>query len=495
MAKRNQLSKSTLIRSIQCPKSLYLYKNHYELRDPVSVSQQQVFDRGIRVGKLAWLLFPGGRDVSPPNPFSYDASVAATKALVQQQYPVIYEAAFRHHGILAALDILVCRDGKWYAYEVKSSKAISQTYLLDCAIQYQVITGSGLPLEDFRIIHINGDYVMQGELEVDKFFTETSVLETVLERQPYVRERIEQAVSVLSKPQAPDMPIGAHCTKPYPCDFQGYCWKNVPPDSVWYLPGLSMPEKAAFLERGITLIGEIRPSDMVFEKHRIVLEAYKTRSPVVATDSLERFFRELTGPLYFFDLEAFQPAIPVFDGTRPFERIPFLYSLHISGEHGSATQHRYFIGEVGSDPRSAFAGQLLADTEAPGKIIVFNTLMEKSVLNKLAEDLPEYREALRERMARMVDFEVPFKNMWYYHPAMQGSFSLKTISRALLPDDPFARLPVKDGEAAMAMYHELYYDVTRSKEPEVLRQLVDYCRADTLALQKIFEKIKQAAGS
>ncbi|HQD13599.1 MAG TPA: hypothetical protein PLW43_11675, partial [Chitinophagales bacterium] len=120
-SKKNSLSKSTLIRSIQCSKSLYLYKNQYNLRDKPNAVQQQKFDRGHRVGKLAHQLFPGGKDCSPPNPFSYDESVAATRLLVQQQFPVIYEAAFRYNGILAALDMLVLKDGKWYAYEVKSS--------------------------------------------------------------------------------------------------------------------------------------------------------------------------------------------------------------------------------------------------------------------------------------------------------------------------------------------------------------------------------------
>jgi hypothetical protein len=489
-AKRNQLSKSTLIRSIQCPKSLYLYKNHYDWRDKISVSQQQIFDRGIRIGKLAQQLFPGGKDVSPPNPYSYDASIAATKALVQQQYPAIYEAAFRHHGIMAALDILVFREGKWYAYEVKSSMRISHTYLLDCAIQYHIITSSGLPLEDFRIIHINGDYVKNGDVEIDQLFTETPVLEDILGKQTYVREQIEKAVDVLSKEQIPDMPIGAHCTKPYPCDFQGYCWKNIPENSIWYLPGISMQAKSEFLEKGLTTIDELKMSDILLEKNRIVLEAYKKNQPYVEAKPLQDFFRGLTYPLYYFDLEAFQPAIPIFDGTKPFERIPFLYSVHYQENNSSALKHDSFIGPVGTDPRIAFIEHFLADTEAPGSILVFNTLMEKSILNKLAEDYPAYRVALKERIGRIVDFEIPFKNMWYYHPAMQGGFSLKTISRSILQQDPFSDSAVKDGEVAMTMYTELYYREDADQEAAVMRQLVDYCRADTLALQKIYENIK-----
>jgi hypothetical protein len=219
-SKKSSLSKSTLIRSIQCSKSLYLYKKNYSLRDKPSASQQQRFDRGHRVGKLAHQLFPNGKDCSPPNPFSYDESIAATRLLVQQQYPVIYEAAFKYNGIMVALDLLVQKDGKWYAHEVKSSFRISNTYLLDAAIQYYIITKSGIQLEDFSIVTIDNEYVFDGTLDIPAYFKITSVLAEINERIPFVEKTIEAAIATLESNTMPEISIGAHCTKPYPCDFQ-----------------------------------------------------------------------------------------------------------------------------------------------------------------------------------------------------------------------------------------------------------------------------------
>ncbi|MBP8192133.1 MAG: hypothetical protein KAX69_00915, partial [Chitinophagales bacterium] len=188
---------------------MYLYKNNYSLRDKPSTTQQQKFDRGHRVGKLAHQLFPNGKDCSPPNPFSYDESIAATKLLVQQQFPVIYEAAFKYNGIMVALDILENKNGKWYAHEVKSSFRISNTYLLDAAIQYYIITKSGVQLEDFSIVTIDNEYVFNGTLEISSYFKITSVLTEIQERIPFVEKTIEEAIATLSAKQMPEIAIGA----------------------------------------------------------------------------------------------------------------------------------------------------------------------------------------------------------------------------------------------------------------------------------------------
>lgn len=490
-SKKSSLSKSTLIRSIQCSKSLYLYKNHYNLRDKAGVSQQQKFDRGHRIGKMAHQLFPGGKDCSPPDPFSYDESIAATKLLVQQQSPVIYEAAFKYNGILAALDMLVFKNGKWYAYEVKSSLRISNTYLLDAAIQYYILTRSGLPLEDFSIVTVNNEYILGEDMDVQQFFKITSVMDAIRERIAYVEQSIENAIAVLDNPEMPDKPIGAHCTKPYPCDFQGFCWKGIEKDSVWYLPGISMQEKSGFVERGISTVHQIEATDEFTERQRIIISAYQQGKPHVQKEKLNDFLSSLHFPLYFFDVEAFQPAIPLFKGTKPYDRIPFLYSLHYKESEEAPLKHEEYISPVGGDERRHFIQHFLHATEKPGHILVFNTLMEKGILFRLAEDFPHYKKAILERIHRIVDVEIPFKEMHYYSPVQQGSFSLKAIGNALLGRDEFSYSKVKDGEEAMAVYNELFYTEDNGLIERQLESLKTYCKTDTFVLYEIFEKMRE----
>lgn len=490
-SKKSSLSKSTLIRSIQCSKSLYLYKKNYSLRDKPSASQQQRFDRGHRVGKLAHQLFPNGKDCSPPNPFSYDESIAATKLLVQQQYPVIYEAAFKYNGIMVALDLLVQREGKWYAHEVKSSFRISNTYLLDAAIQYYIITKSGIQLEDFSIVTIDNEYVFDGTLDIPAYFKITSVLAEINERIPFVEKTIEAAIATLESNTMPEISIGAHCTKPYPCDFQTYCWANIEKDAIWYLPGISMQEKSNFVEKGISTVHQIDNMDELNSRQKVIIKSFQTQQPHILADKLKAFTAPIQYPLYYFDIEAFQPAIPLFVNTKPYDRIPFLYSLHYKENEDASLQHISYISPVGNDDRIHFIEHFLQATEKPGQILVFNTLMEKGILFKMMNDFPQYKKEILERINRIIDVEIPFKELYYYHPAQQGSFSLKAIGNALLGVDEFSKSAVKDGEEAMAVYNELFYWENKEDVNAKLQHLKTYCQTDTFVLYEIFERLKQ----
>jgi len=490
-SKSHQLSKSSLIRSIQCLKSLYLYKNNYKLRDKPDIKQQQKFNRGHRIGKLAQQLFPEGKDCTPPNPMQYQQSIAATKLLTAQQYPVIYEAAFKYQGILIALDILECKNGIFTAYEVKSSMSISQTYLLDCAIQYYVIRQSGIPLEDFYLIHINGNYTRNGTLEIEKLFKKKSVLKEIVKLQPYIQERINAAIQVLEQPQAPDIAVGTHCTKPYPCDFINYCWKNISSDSIWYLQGISINDKIEAVASGITTI------EAYAQKHQdnIKLKSYIEHTEIINKKELLNYYKKIQYPIAFFDVEAFQSAFPVFENTKPYERIPFLYSLHIKNTTTEDYIHKDYFSKADADYRKDFLLKFLEDTAHLNTILVYNDLMEKNVLNYLADLFPEYKQEINKRISIMIDMEIPFKRLYYYHPMQLGSLSLKTIAASMLKSsNPYLSVDVKDGEEAMAIYNELFY-LSEAERLNYYNKLRTYCKTDTYVLTIIFEELLYKAKS
>ena len=181
-----KLSKSTYIRGIQCDKSLYLYKHHYKLKDPISKSTQAIFDQGNEIGILAQKLFPNGVDASPPNHFKMFDSVLKTENFINSGETIIYEATFNYNDVLAALDILVKDSDGWKAYEVKSSTKVSDTYIKDAAIQYYTIINSGIELKDISIVHINNQYERNGELNVHELFKIESVLSDVLDYLPEI---------------------------------------------------------------------------------------------------------------------------------------------------------------------------------------------------------------------------------------------------------------------------------------------------------------------
>ena len=166
-----KLSKSTFVRGLQCEKSLYLYKNHHNLKDPIPASKQAVFDQGNDIGLLAQSLFPGGVDASPSNHFNILDSVTKTKEFLSAGETIIYEATFLFNEVLIALDVLVIDNQGWKAYEVKSSTSVSSTHIKDAAIQYYTITNSGLNLKNISIVHINNQYVLNDNIDINQLFT------------------------------------------------------------------------------------------------------------------------------------------------------------------------------------------------------------------------------------------------------------------------------------------------------------------------------------
>jgi len=245
------LSKSTFIRGSQCLKSLYLNKRRPFLRDSLSQEQIAIFQRGTKVGVIAQQLFPGGVDVRPKSPKLYKKSVADTLEQIANGTPVIYEATFQHNGVLIMLDILVRRNNKWFAYEVKSSLSVSETYLLDASVQYYVITNSGIQLEDFFIVHMNRDYVKNGEINYNELFIKESVKNTATKNLNLVENQIEEQKEILNYQHSPKIEIGPHCSNPYPCDFHGHCWKGVSENSIFDLTGMNTNQQFELFNKGI----------------------------------------------------------------------------------------------------------------------------------------------------------------------------------------------------------------------------------------------------
>ena len=183
-------SKSGFMNGYQCPKRLYLYKNKYNLRDEISDAQQTVFSRGTEVGELAQQLFPNGVNAKPNTPFEYEKSARDTQRYIKEGHTVIYEAAFIFEGVLAAVDILVKTNDEWIAYEVKSSTSVKEPYITDTALQYHVITKSGVPLKDIFVVYINNEYVRVGDLQIEKLFAMQSVLTDVIGMQNIITTKI-----------------------------------------------------------------------------------------------------------------------------------------------------------------------------------------------------------------------------------------------------------------------------------------------------------------
>ncbi len=221
------LSKSTFIKGYHCLKSLYLHKKRPFLRDRLTAEQLAKFKRGHRVGDLAQQLFPGGIDVSPKSPSQYQKSAIRTAELMASGQEVIYEATFQYNQVLIMLDILVKTDTGWEAYEVKSSKHLSETYMTDAALQYYVMTQTGLELSRFYLVYVDEHYHLENRLNLDEYFIKKDVTSELIEKQDFIAQKIAEEMAMLQEDHSPKMAVGEHCFSPYKCDFVGFCWKKM----------------------------------------------------------------------------------------------------------------------------------------------------------------------------------------------------------------------------------------------------------------------------
>lgn len=442
------ISKSNYIKGLKCPKALYLNLFHSELRDETSDLQQHVFDIGHNVGRLAQQLFPDGIDASRGEPANYTDNITYTRQLIENGQKVIYEAAFGDAETLCYLDILVNKNGEWYAYEVKASTAVKEYHLNDAAYQYFVITRSGLPLKEVAIVHINNKYVRHREIDIAGLFSIENITKTVIKRQKGIPDKLKEFQQILSSGTIPEVPVGNHCSRPFPCDFISFCWKDIPEE-------------------------EPDPNEKSLRNQA----------------ELDSFKDQLIYPLYFMDFETFQAAVPIYDETRPYQQIPFQYSLHLQNAANGRVEHREYLATPPDDPREEFILSLLRDVGTTGTILVYNKTFENRILRELACDLPGYQEQIDILCDRLVDLMIPFRRKYLYSPQMKGKYSLKAVIPALVPDLSYDNLEIREGGTASATYEQLFTETDNEVISQKRRDLLDYCKRDTESMVRLLAEL------
>ncbi len=492
-SEKHLLSKSTFIRGMQCEKSLYLYKNFIQFRDKPSAEQQAIFNRGNNVGVLAQQLFPNGIDASSAFKRNNLGAVANTKKLIETGVEVIYEASFQFDQVLVILDILVKKDNQWFAYEVKSSVKISQTYLLDASLQYHVIENSGLQLADISLITINPNYVRQGKVELNKLFSITSVKNEAIKSQTNIADKLITLKLIAGRSAMPAVNIGEHCFSPYSCDFMGTCWKNVPSNSVFEIGAVPKSQLFELYNSGVLLADEIPAKNNLDKNANLHIQSKKENKVIINKEALKTFMDKIQYPICFMDFESFMPAVPIYENTKPYQHIPFQYSIHCISKKGEQATEVNFLGEAGIDPRKAFIQKLIVDLKSEGTILVYDALMERNILNGLKKDFPEFVPQIESILGRIVDLIQPFNERSFYHPKMKNLTSIKNILPALVPELHFNELKISSGSIAMIAYENLQKETDMFKIQEVREQLLDYCKMDTYAMIKVFEVLEKAA--
>ena len=482
------LSKSLFIRGLQCHKSLYLHKYHPELKDEVSAEQEAKFQMGTNVGINAQKLFAGGVEILWDDS-SLSNQIKRTKAEIENGTKVIYEAAFSYDNVFVKADILRKTKDGWEIYEVKGSTGVKDVYYDDVAIQYYVLNGSGLPVSKAFLVHINNQYVRKGEIEVDKLFTIQDFSNDVIEKQKSIKNEIDKMRKIL-KSQEPNIDIGEHCNDPYDCDFCGYCWKHIPEHSVFVLKGIG-PNKFDLYRQGIIRLEDI-PIDILPESQKIQLEGILLKKDVINKAAIKEFLDTLWFPICFLDFETtFMVPIPMFDETRPYQQVPFQYSLHYLQSENAPLQHYEYLAPARVDPRKELLEKLLSKIPKDACVLVYNKTFEIGVLNDLAKWFPEYSDQIKNIIRNIQDLMIPFRRKDIYRWEMEGSYSIKYVLPALVSELSYEDMEISDGGMASNAYLSMWEIQDTSEIEKIRNALLEYCKMDTLAMVQILKKLKE----
>lgn len=485
------ISKSSFMAGCQCPKLFWTRIHDREAMPPINERQQAVFDQGHEVGMLARALFPEGTAVEC-DPGNYGAVLSATTDLLGQGKP-IFEAGFSSDGGFVRVDILnpTGRD-TWEIIEVKMSTKVKEEHIPDVAFQKYVCEAAGVIVERCCLMHVNKEYVRRGDLELEEFFeTEdiTSQVEAALED---VLDEFTALQDVAREDECPEVCIGAHCNAPHECPLKDRCWSFLPPYPVTDLY-YAKKKGFALLAAGIQKIQDIPEITKLNQKQEIQRASASTGAPHFDADAIAEFLSGLQHPLSFLDFETFRSPIPPFDGTRPYQQLPFQYSLHVVESEGEKPGHLGFLAEDASDRRNEFLSSLKDDLPEMGSIVVYNASFELGRLRECSDFNPEYREWLEDLEPRIVDLLDPFRGFAYYHPDQHGSASIKAVL-PVLTGAGYEHLTIQDGDTASLEFLKSCQLETSDRERESVRSsLEEYCKLDTLGMVQIITALGKLA--
>ncbi|MBK9306196.1 MAG: DUF2779 domain-containing protein [Nitrospira sp.] len=488
-----RLSKSKYLSGLQCQKRLYLEIHHPALATPPDASTRAILDMGTDVGEWARRRFDGGRLVEAGYRQTEAALTQTASLMVDHTVPAIFEAAIQADGVLIRVDILerfpsghIGQPSTWRLIEVKSSTKVKDVHLDDISLQRHVLIQAGIQVDACALMRINTRYVYAGgAVDLEQLFAIDDVSSLVVERESKVREKLARMKSMLACPSIPVVEPDDHCLVPYECPFWNHCTKDKPARWIFHLPGA---KKLAtdLVAQGIETIDEIPPHTRLSIIQRKVKDNIEWVSKNLAAE-----LRTVAFPVHHLDFETFNPAIPRYPGTRPYQSIPIQWSNHIEQMDEGLVHHEFLHGEM-SDPRRPLAKSLLESLGEEGSICVYSPY-EKSVIEQLAEALPEFRTELRRLIKRIWDLHPIIKDH-YYHPEFGGSFSLKEVLPAVVPALRYDDLEIREGGQAAAEYYRMVFIETDWVERAAIREaLLRYCGRDTLAMVELRWVLKAKA--
>lgn len=486
----HRLSKSRFVTGWFCPRWLW-WKVHEpdagELEaDPAALDRME---QGNEVGLLATLRYPGGVPIDLPYE-DFAGKLAATRKALEDGAPAIFEAAFMEDDVFVAVDVLERLDGGFRLIEVKSSSGRQNKHLPDAAIQTHVVRRAGLDVRQVVLMQLNKEHRRPGRGDLFVLDDLTEEVEALL---PDVPRMIREQLDVLAGPDPGDC-IGERCAAAKgECPFEDRCWPEAP-DHVRRLHRVGLKKALALMARGVESFADVDGSVKLGATATRQLEAWRA-GELVVEPGLERALEPFRArPLGFLDFETVQRALPPWDGLGPWAAVPVQFSYHERGRDGSLT-HTAWLAEGSEDPRRPLARALLDATDRAERVVTYSSY-ERTQIRSLVDALPDLAGELGALEAKLLDLK-PIVEHHVMHPAFGGSFSIKDVLPALVPELTYEGLEVAGGQVASVELARLLLrggEVSDGERAAKRTALLDYCALDTMAMVRLLGRLEEIAG-
>jgi hypothetical protein len=486
MAKKKLLTKKEYLAGLQCPKYLWTLHNEPERIPKPDAYKQHIIDQGHLVGEFAKKLFPEGIDIPADD---FNDNLRQTEELLLRRKP-LFEAGFMVDSIFSRIDILkpVNRD-EWDIVEVKSSATVKEVYIHDVSFQKHCCEKYGIKIRNCFLAYINNKYIRQSEIAPEDLLTCTNITAKVAKTTNGIQKRIDNMLSIISSNKCPDATISKQCNTPDDCPLIE-CWDFLPETNVFdlYRGGKKTFE---LFEKGIYSLKDI-PNDFILNgKHKIQRNCEISGEPHIEKEPIRLFLNTLEYPLHYLDFETFNTAIPLFDDTRPYQQVPFQFSLHVVDTSSAIPKHYSFLADGTTDPRPEFIASLKKVLGNNGSIVVYKQSFEKGILKALGTIFPKYNNWVENLNDRIVDLLVPFQSFHYYDTRQKGSASIKNVL-PVLTGTSYNQLDISDGTSASLAFLDIVSSNLAEEERIKIREDLDkYCTLDTEGMMWIVNKLKE----
>ena len=466
-----KLSKTDYLQFLECPKSLWLMKNKPDLY-PASKSspyEDKLAKEGYEVQKIVQDLVKHRHKtdkVSFEKPFS-------TKS-----------------GLYAVADIIVEKNsGELDIYEVKSASSVEKTHLFDATFQSIAVKETGKKIESIFIVHLNKEYVRGDELEVDKMVTFSNVSNRVETLVKQTRNNIERALRLIDQKKISE----EQCTclllsKSHHCQSFKYFNRNITIPSIYNLPRIHKNKIKKFVSESRFSLNSVE-YDEVSERQQLVLKAAKDKTPVINLEYIKKFYKRIKFPLFFLDYETYSSAIPIIKGAKPHAHLPFQFSVHKQMTPNSGIEHFEYLAESAELPEK-FLSELEKVIGEKGTVISWHKSFENTRNKEMGDLFPEKKDFLLKLIKRTIDLENIFK-MGYVDINFMGSTSIKKVLPVIVPSLTYEGMAVANGTDAMIAFAKMISLESKDKRKKLRNEMLEYCKLDTLAMVKIYEKIKK----